>query len=528
MPAIRIYGRHRRIEKHGRHTKGGKHRKHRKAERHGRQPWLAFGLAAILATGIIVPFIPAEAQIVHPSAPSNLHVVRAANNSITVAWNAAPKSIGPVKYQVYQIHNLAHPAATTAGTTTTLNHLRPNTTYWLAVKTVTAKGTKSVSSNVVIATTRAYSSTWRNRRQERMVGYYTSWSTYTNFQVNQIPADRLDFINYAFANISNGQVVLGDPYADTEKTFPGDSSSQGALNGNFGQLLKLKQRDPHLKTLISVGGWTWSGQFSNVASTPQSRDEFANSAVAFIKKYGFDGVDIDWEYPVSGGQAGNTNSPADKQNFTLLLQDLRQKLNAQGQIDHTHYYLTIAAAANSSYVKNTELAKIAPLVDWINLMTYDMHGPWDNYTGLVSGLNVDTKDPAKVSDSGAVQLFLKQGVPANKIVLGAPFYGYEYPNVSSSVQHGLYQPFSGTAKSITYNSVMTQDFGKNGFVRYWDSAAEEPWLFNGSEFISYEDPVSIYYKTRYANQNHLGGMMFWELSGDFQNRLLSTVYYNLK
>lgn len=416
--------------------------------------------------------------------------------------------------------------ATTTGSSIELTHLRQNTTYWLVVKSVNTQGKVSAPSNLAIVTTRNYSSTWRQNRKERMVGYYTSWSTYKNFQVSQIPTGRLDFINYAFANIANGQVSLGDPFVDTEKTFPGGSTAPGALHGNFGQLLQLKKHDPHLKTLISVGGWTWSSQFSNVAATPQSRDTFANSAVSFIKKYGFDGIDIDWEYPVSGGESGNAHSPNDKQNLTLLLQDLRRKLNAQGVKDHKHYYLTIAAAANWSYANNTQLKQISQIVDWMNLMTYDMHGPWDNYTGLVSGLQVDPKDPAKVSDSQAVQLFLKQGVPAGKLVFGTPFYGYDYPQVSSSVSHGLYQPFAGTGESVTYHTIMTNDFGQKGFVRYWDSAAEEPWLFNGSELISYDDPVSIYYKTRYVNQQHLGGMMFWDLSGDYQNRLLSTVYYN--
>lgn len=482
----------------------------------------------MLAVGITIPFSPAEAQTTHLAAPGNFHVVSGTKNSLTVTWTAVSSPNGTVKYEIFRSKYPTKPVATTTSTSVTLTHLMANTTYWLVVKAVNAQGGLSASSNIVIATTRNYSAAWTSQRTERLVGYYTSWSTYENFQVDQIPANRLDFLNYAFANISNGQVTLGDPWADTEKTFPGDATSPGTLHGNFGQLLKLKQRDPHLKTLISVGGWTWSSQFSNIAKTQQSRDLFVSSALNFIEKYGFDGIDLDWEYPVSGGQAGNIHNPNDKQNFTLLLQDLRTNLNALGAKNHKHYYLTIAAAANASYVNNTEPAKIASVVDWINVMTYDMHGPWDTYTGLISGLNVDSNDPAKVSDSQAVQMYLKQGVPKSKLVLGAPFYGYDYPNVQNTANHGLYQPFSGTGKAVTYNTIMTKYYGQSGFRRYWNNAAKEPWLFNGNEVITYDDPVSIYYKAHYVNLNQLGGMMFWDLSGDFQDRLVSTAYYNLK
>ena len=129
----------------------------------------------------------------------------------------------------------------------------------------------------------------------RVVGYYTSWSVYArNYHVAQLPADKVTHINYAFANISGGQIALGDRYADIDKFYPGDSWAPGALRGNFNQLRKLKQKHSHLRTLISIGGWTWSGNFSDAVLTPASRQAFARSCVDFIVQYGFDGVDLDW------------------------------------------------------------------------------------------------------------------------------------------------------------------------------------------------------------------------------------------
>jgi chitinase len=197
----------------------------------------------------------------------------------------------------------------------------------------------------VIPTTAAANSDGESRKEDKgdkadsykIVAYYPGWATYgRNYQVSDIDASKITHINYAFANVSTaGEVIVGDPYADTDKFFPGDCWDAGCKRGNFNQLNKLKASNPHLKTLISVGGWTWSANFSNAASTDALRTVFADSAVKFVRDWGFDGVDIDWEYPVGGGaQAG---LPEDKQNFTLLLQKLNEKLNAAGAVDGKTY-----------------------------------------------------------------------------------------------------------------------------------------------------------------------------------------------
>ena len=210
-----------------------------------------------------------------------------------------------------------------------------------------------------------------------IVAYFVEWGIYQrDYHVYDIPAKNVNVINYAFADISTGgEVVLFDSYAAVEKAYPGDTWDQ-PLRGNFNQLKKLKAQNPHLITMISVGGWTLSSRFSDAALTAASRSKFAASAVAFIRKYSFDGVDIDWEYPGGGGLETNVSRPEDKQNFTALLTELRRQLDAAGQQDNRRYYLSIAAPAGPDKIANIEPAKIAAVLDWINVMTYDLHGAW--------------------------------------------------------------------------------------------------------------------------------------------------------
>jgi chitinase len=297
---------------------------------------------------------------------------------------------------------------------------------------------------------------------------------------------------------------------------------------NFRLLNKLKKDNPALKTLISVGGWTWSGRFSDAALTESSRAAFADSCVAFMKKHGFDGIDIDWEYPVSGGLSGNSRRSSDKHNFTLLLQELREKLDAQGEADQKHYLLTIAAGAGSSYLNNIELTAIQPYLDYATLMSYDIHGTWDTYTDHHAPLYTGT-DPSpqyKASVDSSIRAWEKASFPKHKLVMGIPFYGYLYSNVKD-VNRGLYQTFQG-ASSIGYKQIEKNYLNKAGYQRYFDRQSKVPWLFNGSSFLTYEDSESIAYKTDYIISKGLGGAMVWELSQDPDKVLLNAIDQGLQ
>lgn len=356
----------------------------------------------------------------------------------------------------------------------------------------------------------------------RVVAYFVAWGVYgRNYHVSDIPADKITHINYAFANISNGECVLGDPYADIDKYYPGDSWDAGALRGNFNQLNKLKAEHPHLKTLISVGGWTWSKYFSDVALTETSRKKFVTSCIDFMSRYGFDGIDIDWEYPGGGGLAGNISRPEDKQNYTLLMREFRRGLDALEAQDGGDYLLSIAAPAGYDKAAYLEIAELAATLDWINIMTYDFHGSWDPATNHQSALFNPAANPAdgRYTTDSATQLYLNAGTPPDKLVIGLPFYGRGWGCVGSA-DNGLYQP-SGCALQGTWEpgNFDYKDLAANyigaGWTRHWDSAAMVPWLYKpDGGFITYEDNESIGHKTDYVLTNALGGVMFWELSGD--------------
>ncbi|MFT4146149.1 MAG: glycosyl hydrolase family 18 protein [Mobilitalea sp.] len=345
-----------------------------------------------------------------------------------------------------------------------------------------------------------------------IVGYYAAWSKYSGFTPDKIDAKKLTTINYAFANISSDlKVTLGYPDIDA---------------ANIKQLNKLKLINPKLKTIISIGGWSWSARFSDAALTEESRNIFADSSIDFIVKYGFDGIDIDWEYPVSGGLSTNIKRPEDKRNFTLLLKTLREKLDKQEVLDGKEYKLTFAGAAGSWYVKNIELMEINKYVDYAYIMTYDIHGSWEPYTNFNAPLySNDPLQPYRISVDTAINDWLKTGFPKEKLIMGVPFYGFIYKSVTN-INQGLYQTYSG-GSSISYANVATNYLKAPEYIRYYHEDSKVPYLFNGSTFITYEDEQSMAEKAKYVKQKNLGGVMIWELSQDSNKILLNSLYQEL-
>jgi chitinase len=378
---------------------------------------------------------------------------------------------------------------------------------------------------------------------KRIVGYFCEWSIYQRkYHVADIPAARLTHVNYAFAQITNGECTLGDRFAAIDKAYPGDRFDPPQLRGSFNQLLQLKKKHPHLKSLISVGGWTLSGPFSDAALTEASRKKFAKSCVAFLLQYGFDGVDIDWEYPVGGGLESNKTRPEDRENYTLLLAELRRQLDEQGKADKNHYLLTIAAPAGPRTAANLELDKIHKHLDWINLMAYDFHGSWGPQTNFNAPLFASSGDPTRdetvrkhFNVNSAVKTYLAAGVPAAKVVVGVPFYGRGWAGVKD-VNNGLYQPAGrqppkGTweAGVFDYKDLSASYVGK--FARHWHDQAKVPWLFDARSgvMITYDDPESLRLKAEYVRKNNLGGVMFWELSADdAKSSLLEALHAGLR
>jgi chitinase len=331
-------------------------------------------------------------------------------------------------------------------------------------------------------------------------------------QPGQINAHSLTRVNYAFANIENGRMVPGF----------------GADKENFAFLESLKQQNPSLTVLVSVGGWLWSTNFSDVCLTQQSRTTFIQSVMEFLGQYHLDGLDIDWEYPGMPG-AGHPFRSEDKQNFSLLLKELRARFTTETGKTHRRLYLTIAAGASDEFLEHTEMAKVERYVDTVNLMSYDYYEPSsDALTGHHAPLFTNPADPKKVSADASVRAFEKAGVPAAKILLGLPFYGHMWGQVADH-DHGLYQAGKPVPNAYAPYGAITSTMINHGFDRYWDSKAAVPYLYSPAKqvFISYEDPESIAVKCNYVLTHKLGGVMFWDYSGDPSGALLRAIQDSL-
>lgn len=454
-----------------------------------------------------------------PTAPYDLVTPEQSDRTITLRWQRPSDNYGVAAYEVYQ--NDAKIAETTS--TNYVVGLGPGSSALYYVVARDEAGNRSPASNKVTATTgvTAYAPPGRTIR-----AYYAQWATYSGYQVADIDGSKITHINYAFADISDDlKIKLGDPYADVERAFPGDSPSD-PYKGNLNQLRKLKQRYPHLKTVLSVGGWTWSQKFSDMTLSEARRTAFAESVVDLLVKYGFDGVDFDWEYPVAGGMPGNVRRPIDGTNLALLLQRMRQRLDERGAAEGKRYELSIAGGPSDLYVKNTPLAEIAGYLDYVQIMTYDFGGPWERSTGF----NAPLYGPAGAqgpSVTKAVEEYLSKGVPASKLVLGVPFYGYEF-RMTKNASNGLFQPYTGPGISRPYGEVERSFTAKEGFTRYWHPKAQVPYLWNGSSFVSYDDPESIAAKVAYLKAKGLAGAMIWEISQDPSEVLLQQLYSGLK
>jgi chitinase len=315
-------------------------------------------------------------------------------------------------------------------------------------------------------------------------------------------------INYAFANIQDGRIVTG---------FSQDAA-------NFKVLESLKEQNKSLTVLVSVGGWLWSGGFSDACLTAASRATFADSVMDFLRKYNLDGLDIDWEYPGMPG-AGHTFRSEDKQNFTLLLRELRSRFNAETAKTHKRLYLTMAAGSSDDFIAHTEMDKAQAYLDTVNLMAYDYYeASSDDITGNHAPLFTDPADPKKVSANTSVLAFEKAGVPAEKIVLGMPFYGRTWGDVMDQ-NHGLFQPGKDIPNTYGSYSAIASTMLDKGYTRYWDAKSSVPFLYNAEKhiFVSYEDPESAAAKCAYVKAHHLGGVMFWDYESDPSGTLLHAI-----
>lgn len=352
----------------------------------------------------------------------------------------------------------------------------------------------------------AIPSHFKKKKKPVIIGYVGGFRGL--IATDSIDVWRLSHINYAFVDIRDNRAWLHNEATDTT---------------NLRKLSELKKINPDLKILISIGGWTWSKNFSDAVLTDTSTQNFASSAVSIVSKYNLDGIDIDWEYP---GMIGDSNvyRPEDKEHYTILFKDLRLGLDSLAGITHMKYYVTTAVGGSQQYINHTEMDKVQQYTDYINVMSYDYASGSDPISSHHTNLYVSSGDSNQYSAHRSIQTFIEAGVPPDKIVIGIAFYGKGW-QMQSTENNGLYSKAQRSARGGGFTYLKDSLVNKNGYKQYWDAKAKAPYLFSAEKkiFISYDDERSVKEKCKYVRRHHLAGAMFWEYNSDKKEYLLKII-----
>ena len=320
----------------------------------------------------------------------------------------------------------------------------------------------------------------------KVIAYYTG----DGDALGQHPLDKLTHVIYSFMRLKNDTLtVANEKQAD-----------------NLKKIVAYKKQYPHLKIMVSIGGWGGCGPCSDLFASAQHRKTFAKTTVELFEKYGVDGLDLDWEYPAIEGYPGHKYTPEDRQNFTELVKTLRQEMGNK-------YLLTFAAGGFDQFLEESvDWAAIMPHLDFVNLMTYDLTSGFSKYTGHHTPLHSNKKQ--KQSTSNCVQWLLRHKVPSEKLIIGAAFYTRVWEDVRD-VEHGLYQ--GGQFKtSVPYKNFDAYFSAEKGYQYYFDKKSKAPYYYNAKDYLfaTFDDKKSIALKVKYLKKKQLGGIMFWELSQD--------------
>ncbi|MDQ2719990.1 MAG: glycoside hydrolase family 18 protein [Bacteroidota bacterium] len=332
--------------------------------------------------------------------------------------------------------------------------------------------------------------------QFAVVAYYSGRAE----ELDSFSIEKLTHIIFSFSHLKENQLHINNA-RDT---------------ATIQKLVSLKNTNPNLKVLISLGGWSGCATCSEIFSSKKDRRIFVRSVKRISRFFGTDGIDLDWEYPAISGFPGHKYQPADKENFTALIIQLRKKMGK-------NYEITFAAGGFKQYIdESVEWKKVIDDVSFINLMTYDLVSGYDTTTGNHTALFSTGRQSG--STNAAVNQLINLGVPKNKIVIGAAFYGKEWENVADT-GYGIYQR-GKYRTNITFRNFDTGMSADSGFISHWDSTANAPYVYNPVKklFVTYDDKRSIALKTKYALDKGLGGIMFWELAYDsYKNGLLDVI-----
>ncbi|KIW14570.1 hypothetical protein PV08_07354 [Exophiala spinifera] len=407
-----------------------------------------------------------------------------------------------------------HPVSTSSGATTSssssvgpISGSTSTSTTPSSASTITSIPSSLSSSTSTTSTSYAPEPTG-----VRNVAYYVNWAIYArNFTVQDLQTQFLTHILYAFAKVdaASGTVLLSDTWADTDKPWPGDDTTAPGPNlfGNLKQLYLRKKQNRNLKTLLSIGGWSFSPSFASAASTEQGRQNFANSAVALVQDLGFDGIDIDWEYPSDATQAAN---------FVSLLKTLRAALDASStKNNQTRFLISVAVSAGADKYNVLDVPGMDTSLDFWNLMAYDFIVSDYNVTAFQDNLYPSIAHPLSTpfNANDAVDAYLDKGVDRSRLVLGMPLYGRSFLNSTGPGSPCLPDPNGSWEPGVWDYKVLP----KAGASEFFDPRAIASYSFDNAtgNFITYDTLETVrLYKAGYVLNKGLGGGMWWETSAD--------------
>ncbi len=334
------------------------------------------------------------------------------------------------------------------------------------------------------------------------ISYVPTWF---NWNSTDIDATQLTHLNLAFLHIKDGKVAFGE------------QTSTQTFEQSIQNIQQLRMQNSNLKVMVAVGGWGADG-FSDMALNKKSREVFINSLVAFIEKYNFDGVDMDWEYPVNGGWGAIKARPEDKENFNLLLKETRIALDKLGKKNKKPYTLSFVVSVGGWFFDAVDIKEAIKHVDYIAVMAYDLSGAFSSQT--------EHNNPLYTSNNlwsidNFMQKLLSLNVSRDKVILGIPLYGKIFEGVENK-NNGLYQKFTKMALNaegyVNFRD-MPKYLNNKNFKKFYDSEAKVPYLYSAKDkiFITYVNEESIKELTNYITKHNLGGAMTWQILQDDTN-----------
>ena len=373
----------------------------------------------------------------------------------------------------------------------------------------------SKSNNVQVS---SYIRTWPlgSKREE--------WTKFKYWSGKDVKGEYLTDLIISFAKINQDDWTIYLPDVDLPDSH---------FKNLWDEIEVIKSKTPNLRMHLSVGGWAGDG-FSQMSAVPERRAKFIKSVMEVVRARNLDGIDIDWEYPVGPdwGELPIASTPEDGKNYITLLTELREAFNEYEKETGKYIMLSSAIPANPWYVKKIDASKVASCVDSLKLMSYDYFGVWTEHTGHHAGLylNPENKDKNNWSTDQAVKMFIKAGVPAEKIIVGLAFYGRAWKGVPDGGTHGFGQTFKEPAypDGISWPDIQKLLEPGSGYTRYWDDVAKVPYLYNGDLFITYVDQDAVAEVGKYVSENNLGGAMVWEYGHDPDCKLFKILRESVK